>query len=338
VDSMPDQVRDLRSVLAEWPTDVIVTDPTMWAPALVLYESTGTPVAVSSFVPGCMLPGTDAPPFGLGLPRPSTWGLRLLSRGATLVADVLSTGFRQRVNAVRARYGLPRLRVSVTEHHGKMPLYLVPSAPEFDYERRDLPPSVHYVGPCLWDRPANEETPAWLPEVPRDVPWVHVSEGTAHTQRPILLAAAAQGVARLPVQVIMTTGTNRDPQELELGSLAPNVRVTRWIPHSELLPLTSVLVTTGGAGTVLASLRAGVPLVIVPTEWDKPDNAQRVVEVGAGIRIAPRRCTPARLGTAVEQILSDESYRDNARRLASIFAEYGGPLDAGRLLEQLASS
>jgi UDP:flavonoid glycosyltransferase YjiC (YdhE family) len=144
----------------------------------------------------------------------------------------------------------------------------MPSVPDFDYQRRDLPSSVHYVGPCIWDTPRREPSPAWLGELPEDQPVVHVTEGTVHTQAPMVLRAAAQGLGGRPLQVIMTTGTSRNPEDLDLGPLAPNIRLTQWVAHSELLPRTDVLVTTGGAGTVMAALHAGVPMVVVPTEWD----------------------------------------------------------------------
>jgi len=99
------------------------------------------------------------------------------------------------------------------------------------------------------------------------------------------------------------------------------------------MPKTSVLVCLGGAGTIFAALRAGVPLVIVPTEWDKPENAQRVVEAGVGLRLDPRRCTPERLRAAVEHVLQEPSFRDNAQRLARTCARYGGAAKAAELLD-----
>jgi len=249
--------------------------------------------------------------------------------------DVFVTDFRRAANALRERYGLPPLSISVTEYTGHMPLYLVPGAPEFDYERHDLPPSVHYVGPCLWNKPHHETSADWLAQLPRDQPWIHVTEGTFHRQDPFVLRAAARGLANLPMQVIMTTGRDRDPEELDLGPMAPNVHVMRWVSHSELLPYTDVVVTTGGAGTVLAALSAGVPLVIIPTDWDKPENAQRVVEAGAGLRLAPGRCTPKQLRASVERVLNNPSFRQNAQHLAAIFARCGGAARAAELLENL---
>lgn len=336
LETIPQQVEDLRAVLSGWRPDVIVCDPTMWSPILILHEVHAIPVAVCSFVPACMVPGRDAPPFGLGLPRPRNWYTRLLARGVALATDVLASDFRAAASALRGRYGLPALTTSVVAFTGRMPLYLVPSAPEFDYQRRDLPPSVHYVGPYLWNNPRSEPPATWLATVRRDQPWAHVTEGTMHTRAPLVLRAAAEGLANLPIQVIMTTGGNRDPAGLGLGPMAPNLHVVRWVPHSELLPYTDVVVTTGGAGTVLAALQAGVPLVIVPTEWDKPENAQRVLEAGAGLRLAPRQCTARRLRAAVECVLSQPSYRENAQRLAATFARLGGAARAAELLEGLS--
>jgi UDP:flavonoid glycosyltransferase YjiC (YdhE family) len=96
------------------------------------------------------------------------------------------------------------------------------------------------------------------------------------------------------------------------------------------------MITTGGAGSVLAALQVGVPLVVVPTNWDKPDNAQRLVSAGVGIRLSPWRCTPARLRQAVVRLLEDPSYGANARGIADRLRAEPGPAGAASLLEALA--
>jgi MGT family glycosyltransferase len=164
---------------------------------------------------------------------------------------------------------------------------------------------------------------------------VHVTEGTLHVEDPFVLRAAVQGLGNLPFEVILTTGQDRDPAAMNLGPAAANIHLERWAAHSDLLPLTHLVVTTGGAGTVLTSLHFGVPLIVIPTEWEKPEMAQRVVEAGAGLRLSPRQCTPAKLRAAVERILGDDSFRRNAQRLAGVLAGYGGPVRAAELLEQL---
>jgi hypothetical protein len=84
---------------------------------------------------------------------------------------------------------------------------------------------------------------------------------------------------------------------------------------------------------VLAALAAGRPLVVVPTEFDKPDNARRVEATGAGLVLAPRRCTPRRLRAAVSRVLRDPSFRANAERLAVALARPGGARRAAELVD-----
>lgn len=337
LDTVPQQIEDLELILASWRPDVVITEQNMLGPVVVLREKHKLPVAVLSYF-SCTIPGPDAPPFGLGLPRPRNWYTRLLSRTAWLATTPMRARFRRITNRIRQGYDLPPLQTSVLEFTGTMPLYIVMGTSEFDYERRDLPASVHYVGACLWDKPRHEKSSDWLEQLPRNQPWVHASEGTVHVQSPFLLTAAAQGLANLPMQVILTTGGNREPSELDLGPIAPNVRVVRWVSHTELLPHLDLMITTGGSATVQSTLKAGVPLIIVPTEWDKPDIARRVVETGAGLRLHPNQCTPKRLRAAVEQVLSDPSFRQNAKRMAETFARYRGPAAAADLLEGLAGA
>ena len=78
---------------------------------------------------------------------------------------------------------------------------------------------------------------------------------------------------------------------------------------------------------MLSALIHGIPLVLVPTEWDKPEVARRAEAAGAAICIDPAECTSQRLRDAVFKVIRDESYRVNARRLAESFQRLGGPLD-----------
>ncbi|MCB0254448.1 MAG: glycosyltransferase, partial [Anaerolineae bacterium] len=225
----------------------------------------------------------------------------------------------------------------VTAYSGKTPLYMVASAPELDYNRRDLPPSVQYVGPCLSSGAGQQDVPDWLEALAtRKRPVIHVTEGTVHLRKPVVLGAAAQGLGGMNADVIMTTGRQRDPASLDLGPLADNIRVESFVSHSALFPHTDVVITTGGAGTVLTALASGVPLIVVPTGWDLPESAQRVAECGAGVRIDPKNCTAESLRAAVDLLLNEPSYRENARRVGAALARQGGPARAAELLEQLA--
>lgn len=337
VGTIPDQVADLEPILEQWQPDVVVTETAMWGPILVLWETQQRPVAILSTLLTCLVSGPDAPPAGLGLPPPRTPRTRFVARAASLAAELLAIRLRRRVDRIRAGYGLQPLGCSVNVFTGRLPLYLIGNIPELDYERQDLPHSVRYVGPCAVDRETGEGAD-WLDSVPASRPWVHVTEGTLRYGEPFVLRAAARGLGNQPIEVILGAGPQRDPDSLDLGPLAANIRVVQWVSHRALLPRCSAMVTTGGAGTVMAGLRAGLPLVVVPTTWDKPDNARRVAAAGAGVVLPPRACTPERLRKAVEQVLGEPRFRENARRLSDRLAAAPGPAGAARLLEALAAS
>lgn len=335
VETIPDQVADLRAVLAQWRPDAIATDLSLWAPIVVLWEAERVPVALSSTFMGPLIPGPDAPPFGLGLRPPRTPWARLASTAVTRLTEAAGGPMRRRVDELRRDNGLPPLGESVNRHTARLPLYLVGNIRELDYGRRDLPSSVHYVGNCIW-YPGQASTAEWLKAIPTERPWVHVTESTLAYGDPFLLRTAIEALADEPVELIVTTGRHRDQGALGSRAQASNVHVAAWLSHGELLPHCGAVVTVGGKATILAAMEAGVPMVLVPTTWDKPDNARRVTEAGAAIRISPRRCTPSALRTGVSQVLEDPRYRVAAQRVAARLGASPGPAGAAALLEGLA--
>ena len=337
VETIPDQLADLRGVLEHIRPDVIATDLSMWGPIVVLHEAGPIPVALSSTFMGPLIPGPDAPAWGFGLSPPRTARARAVNGAITRLTELAGRGLRQRVDEIRAAHGLGPLPEPVNRYTQRLPLYLVGNVRELDYDRRDLPPSVHYIGNCIWYPPSSRETADALAGIHTDRPWVHVADSTLASGEPRLLRAAVQGLADEPLEVLISTGGARAPQQLGIGPLPPNVHVAGWYDHGELLPRCAALVTVGGKATVLAAAEAGVPMVVVPTTWDKPDNARRVTHAGAGVRLPARQCTPERVRAAVRQVLDEPRYRRGAQRLAALLAEASGPPEAARLLEGLAS-
>jgi UDP:flavonoid glycosyltransferase YjiC (YdhE family) len=334
VESIPGQVADLTEVRERFRPDVIVADASMWGPALVMREAQGVEVALLSPLIYAVIPGPDIPPLGSRVGVPRRRRTRARARVVSAIGALLARPGRRRIDQLRANHGLPPLEGSVNEVLGRLPLYLVASLLELDLDRRDLPPSVRYVGPVLWHPPDPPGTTEWLDTVRADRPWVHVTEGTSHYQDPFVLRAAAAGLAGAPYEAILTTGRRR---EGSISAQARNVHVRHWLAHDTLLPRCAALVTTGGAGTTMAGLRAGLPLVLVPTSWDKPDIALRMVEAGVAVRVPPRRCTPEALRAAVDEVLGDARYRANARRIAEKLAAAPGPEGAAEHIEALVA-
>ncbi len=337
VETVPGQVRDLETVVAGWRADTLICDIAMWGPILILYQRDRIPVAALSHVSNCILPGPDGPVQHLALPRRRSLWQAAYAGLARVAARVITAPTRRRANALRREFGLEPLGMTVNEFTGALPLYLVPGAPEFDNRRSDLPPSVRYVGPCLWDKHDNQPPPAWLPEIPRHQPIVLVDEGALFTHEPRVLQTAARALAGLPLTVVLLAGEGRDMAGLNLGPLAPNVTLRPPAALSDVLPMAAAMVTNGNSESVLAAIQARLPTVVMPSIWDQAEMAWRVQETGVGLRVPVRQATPEHLRRAVLRVLEEPSFRANAESMASSLSRYGGPRRAAEAIAGLTA-
>ena len=104
-------------------------------------------------------------------------------------------------------------------------------------------------------------------------------------------------------------------------------------PHDWLYPRSAAAVHHGGAGSTAASLRAGLPTVIVPHLGDQPFWGRRVQALGAGPKPIPRaRLTASRLAAAIKEATTRHSIRRRARDLGAKIRVEGGIEQAVELI------
>lgn len=148
----------------------------------------------------------------------------------------------------------------------------------------------------------------------RGGPLVYITFGSvaaAMPQAAQVFPIAIEAAADLPARVLLTVGRRGDPSAFD--PLPPNVRIERWVPHAAAVADADVVVCHGGSGTVLGTLAAGVPQVVVPLFADQPYNAERVAAIGAGLAVAPRADS---IRAAVMHLLEKGSFREAAHRVA----------------------
>ena len=165
-----------------------------------------------------------------------------------------------------------------------------------------------------------------------DWPLVYLTLGSV-VPIPGLHRAAIDALSALPVRVLMTLGQDRDPAEL--GLVGANVHVARWVPQAHVMPHAAAIVCHGGSGTVTAAMAGGVPAVVVPMIADQHENARRVSELGAGLRLDVDDIV--RLPDAVRALLADPSYREAAGRIAEETAKLPPVETATAILRAMAT-
>jgi len=196
-----------------------------------------------------------------------------------------------------------------------------------------LGPVVRMLRPVPFDAVAGETLPSWVERLAPQ-PTVYVTLGTLDNDAPGVIEAAADGLRGEPVNVIVTVGPNRNPDEL--GPQPPNVHVERYVPQSLLLPHCDVVVAHGGSGTTVAALAHGLPLLLMPQGANQFSNAERCAALGVSLNLLPGEVDAESVRTAVRSLLDGPSYRARAGELAGEISRMPAPEEVVGSLEALA--
>jgi UDP:flavonoid glycosyltransferase YjiC (YdhE family) len=294
----PQVAADVRDLIAELRPDLLIAD-CMLPAALVAAEASGTPsVAVVHFLYG-----------------PAR--LRMLRTGHGWTTDM------PQLNLTRASLGLGP--VNRPQRAWERPDLLLVTAPRwFDVEAA-LPRHVVHAGP-LGVRTAA----AGVTGRPSGRPRVLVSFSTSVMERQADLAqAVCEGLAEADVEALLTLGPALGAGHLRLP---PNVTAVPFADHDDVLPGAAAVVGHGGLGTTLRALAHGVPQLILPLGRDQHVNAGRVADLGAGMTL-PADSPPARIGTALRQLLTDDRFRAAASSVAARIAADEPDRSATKALE-----
>ncbi|GHF81264.1 UDP:flavonoid glycosyltransferase YjiC (YdhE family) [Amycolatopsis bartoniae] len=155
--------------------------------------------------------------------------------------------------------------------------------------------------------------PAPLPRGER--PRVLITLGTT-ADMSIITGKLLASLSALDVEVVVTGAAVPDAPE--------DVRFVGFTPLADLLEGTDAVVTAGGAGTVIASLSHGIPMVALPTIADQPVLAERAASAGAALVLDPSEAED-RLASALRTVLDDPAPRSAAREVAARIAELPAP-------------
>ena len=338
---IPGWVAEIDQVMDEFHPDVVVAEQGFMAGPIAA-ERRGIPRVVFSISP-LGISSVDAAPFGTGLmPSSSTLG-RMRNRALNVAMRRLVFAECQRAaEQVRERLGLPPLDGYFMDWGAQIATrYLVPSIPEFEYSRSDLPATVEFVGPMLPEGIDDFSPPEWWDDVlaarAAGRPVVLVTQGTIATDPANLVLPTIEGLADSDAFVVATTVGYEPDEVLPVDARPANARLTPFVPFTELLPLVDVMVTNGGYGGVQMALAHGVPLVVAGLTEDKMEVSTRVTWSGTGVALRTDTPTARQVRDAVETVLDAPEHRRRARELQAAYARYSGAARAAESILEVAA-
>ncbi|HET7902266.1 MAG TPA: nucleotide disphospho-sugar-binding domain-containing protein [Candidatus Nanopelagicales bacterium] len=301
----------LREIIARVQPDVIVEDNVVAFPALV---TAGAPyVRIVSCNP-LEVPGPDVPPAYSGLPIDdrSEWASFRAEYERTHRA--LWSSFNDWVQDQGAP-ALPDLEFVHTSDHAN--LYVFPQ--EADYtDVRPLDATWHRMDSSVRGTDAHYELPAELADRPEGSALIYLSLGSLGSADVDLMKRLVEVLGRTPHRFIVSKGPQAD-----LYELADNMVGAEFLPQTTIIPQVDAVITHGGNNTTTEALHFGVPMILLPLFWDQYDNAQRMDELGFGVRLATYAFTDAEMDAALAHVLSDPVRTAAAARGEAIRARDG---------------
>ena len=230
---------------------------------------------------------------------------------------------------------LLRERRRLTRRFGKaypaeQPLFPMRDRLNIVFTARELQPvssiiddTFRFVGPSINPQVHSEDFPF---DSLRQKPIVYLSLGTVHTGNTAFYSTCFEAFADFPAQFILSTGRGADIAGLD--AIPSNFIVRTFVPQLEILQHADVFITHGGINSIHEGLYYGVPLILVPHQFEQLLNARCVTRRGAGLIIDEQirhKSVPAgRLRQALQEIFADQHYLEKAKETQRLLRGTGG--------------
>ena len=258
------------------------------------------------------------------------------------------------VNPALAKLGLSTIEVCSDLLRGN--LYIVPSIPEIEPIPMEALNTRH-VGPFVM---ASDRAASWRqPDTFLDTnPLIYftIGGGAGPVGNQKLFSNIIEAFRGHPARVILSTGGKCDLPRFE--NLPSNVRMFDWVPADYVIPKADLVVFHGGYGTMMETVAAGKPSVVIPFHTEQEGNGRRLEQLGCGkvLRLSNEPFSkmtvraswgeysyviqnrydmnPATLINFVDAVLGNHRYAETAQELRCRLGSYGGVNQAMEWIER----
>ncbi|HEY5853612.1 MAG TPA: glycosyltransferase [Aldersonia sp.] len=316
--------RDIAEIKSGFDFQAFFCDAALYAQALVAAK---LDVPVYTVAPGPLLVANrEVPPPFFGLRPPKTPVGALVHRGVRIMLDRTMRPAVRRYRDILTAEGvtpIPADRFLDVAGVCAYRRYLW-GAPCLDFPQLRVPANSEFVGPLSpprTDHGPGAALPAVVTDGQRTV--VAVSQGTVDNEDPTkLIVPAIEALRADPDTLVVVTTGGKNTADLRRRFPEPNVLIEDRLPYEHLFDHADVFVTNGGAGSVLAAMRHGVPVVCAGKTEGKNDINARVGYNRLGIDLRTERPSARRIAAAVATVRSDEHIARNVANAREQLASF----------------
>lgn len=200
---------------------------------------------------------------------------------------------------------------------------IVYTSPEFQPCSDTFSDKYAFVGPSI--RPAADEI------VKTKEKLVYFSMGTVNNDMVSLYQQCIAAFADTEYQVIMSVGNL--VEIADFGKIPQNITVSAHVDQIAVLQKADIFISHCGMNSVNESLYFGVPLIMLPQTSEQGGVAERVHQLGAGVKLT--KTDAASILGAVNHVFANPSYKQNAAAIADGFKRCSGRVGAADKIMQV---
>jgi len=189
---------------------------------------------------------------------------------------------------------------------------IVYTSPEFQPCSETFSEKYAFVGPSI--RPSTEEIEKKKEKL------IYISMGTVNNDMMPFYRSCISALKETDYQVILSVGNLVSVEDF--GEIPENISVYSHIDQIAVLEKADIFVSHCGMNSVSESLYFGVPIVMIPQTSEQKGVAERVRQLGAGIKVDKKKGT-AVLNT-IKEIWDNENYKKIAVKIAEDFRKCTG--------------
>ncbi len=261
-------------------------------------------------------------------------------------AGIRSPQIREVFNPVLERLGCSPIEHAEDLLRGDM--YLIPSIPELE-PLAEVTNDTQYVGPLINTQTINEEKLRdFNIEDDRRTLYITLGGGAGPVGNLEFFQTLIEALKSTEWRVVVSTGNKFDPDRL--AAETRNIEFFSWVPGRKMINAATAVLFHGGYGTMMETVKYGVPSLIIPFHTEQEGNGRRLEHQGAGRVIGPSnsiecyelvkfrwrngdfstwvqprsQLTPEELYESVRVIMERPEFKDRAMALRDIAHEYPG--------------
>lgn len=205
----------------------------------------------------------------------------------------------------------------IDKYSSREELNIVYTSKEFQWFGEVFDSSFRFVGPSIC--PRNDSSGFSWDTVDREK-LIYISLGTLiHDLSFYYICFEAFGAT--DKQVILNIG-NLNIEKLV--NVPKNFIVRNFVPQLEILKRAAVFITHGGMNSVNEAMYFNVPVIVIPHEKDQFIVADRITELGVGIKLKNGEFNALELFEASETVLTGQSFRTQAQIIGESLRNAGG--------------